>query len=560
MTYQPQHPIAGVVYPPTADLKRWHEAGVLTTETLADGFRAAARRHAEQPAILWLDGQYRYAELDALTDRAAQGLLSLGLKPLDRVIFQLTNKPETLIAFLACWKAGIIPICTLAAHREAEIGYLAAFGGAKAHFIESDETKFDFHAFARKMQGKVPGLELIVSTRGTAGEGAVDLAALMAGDPSPAARAALAAAPQDPWQVAAFQLSGGTTGVPKIIPRLHAEYLYNMRQVWTFKGWHSDDRLFIPMPFAHNLNMGCGWGPFLMNGGTVIATPRVDQEAIREVHNALRPTIMGAAKPIIMRMKAEIAQGHLPTERLREVFSTDAAEIVTRTMGVEGHHIFGMTEGTIMFTRRGDSEAIRFGTCGRPISEHDEVRLLEPGTEHEVADGQIGELAVRGPYTIRGYYHAPERNAEAFTRDGFYRSGDLMLKHWVDGQDYYSFEGRLKDVVDRAGEKVNCEEVERAVMSHPAFTDVAVVGMPSPTHGERICLYAVVEPGATPPSVEELGAFLKEAGLAIFKWPERIELIDALPLTKVGKLDKANLRQRIVATLKAEAPTAYENP
>ncbi|MDI5983627.1 AMP-binding protein [Halomonas sp. M4R5S39] len=558
MTYQPQHPIAGVVYPPAADLERWHEAGALTAETLADGFRATARRHAERPAILWLDGEYRYAELDAMTDRVAHGLLTLGLKPLDRVIFQLTNKPETLIAFLACWKAGIIPICTLAAHREAEIGYLAAFGGAKAHFIESDETKFDFHAFARKMQGEAPGLELIISTRGTPREGAVDLAALMASDPDEA-RAALEAVPQDPWQVAAFQLSGGTTGVPKIIPRIHAEYLYNMRQVWTFKGWNTQDRLFIPMPFAHNLNMGCGWGPFLMNGGTVIATPRVDQEAMREVHNALRPTIMGAAKPIIMRMKAEIAQGHLPTETLREIFSTDAAEIVTRTMGVEGHHLFGMTEGTIMFTRRGDSETIRFGTCGRPISEHDEVRLLEPGTEDEVAEGQIGELAVRGPYTIRGYYHAPERNAETFTPDGFYRSGDLMRRHRIDGQDYYSFEGRIKDVVDRAGEKVNCEEVERAVMAHPAFTDVAVVGMPSPTHGERICLYAVVEPGVTPPSVEELGAFLKQVGLAIFKWPERIELIDALPLTKVGKLDKAILRQRIETTLKAEDAMTSRN-
>ncbi|MCE8018741.1 AMP-binding protein [Halomonas sp. MCCC 1A11036] len=558
MTYQPQHPMAGVVYPPAADLERWHASGTITAETLADGFRAAARQHAERPAILWLDGQISYSELDATTDRVAQGLLQQGLKPLDRVIFQLTNKPETLIAFLACWKAGIIPICTLAAHREAEIGYLAAFGGAKAHFIESDETKFDFHAFAKKMQKEVEGLELIVSTRGIPGEGAIDLATLMS-EVLDEALAGLEAVPQDPWQVAAFQLSGGTTGVPKIIPRMHSEYLYNMRQAWNFKGWNTQDRLFVPMPFAHNLNMGCGWGPFLMNGGTVIATPRVDQEAMREVHNTLRPTIMGAAKPIIMRMKTEISQGHIPTDALREIFSTDAAEDVTRTMGVEGHHIFGMTEGTIMFTRHGDSEAIRFGTCGRPISEHDEVRLLEPGTENEVTEGQIGELAVRGPYTIRGYYNAPERNAETFTSDGFYRSGDLMLRHRIDGQEYYSFEGRIKDVVDRAGEKVNCEEVERAVMAHPAFIDVAVVGMPSPTHGERICLYAVVEPSTTPPSVKELGAFLKEAGLAIFKWPERIEIIDALPLTKVGKLNKAILRQRIEATLEGEASGVSES-
>ena len=552
MTYEPQTPIPGVVYPPAADLQRWHAAGALAAETLGDGFRACAAENAERPAIIWLGGALSYAELDAATDRAAAGLLGLGLKPLDRVVFQLSNTPETLISFLACWKAGIIPICTLAAHREAEIGYLADFGGAKAHFIESDAEKFDFHAFARKMQGEVEGLNLIVSTRGIAGEGAVALSDLMQGDLQ-AARAALAGVAQDPWQVAAFQLSGGTTGVPKIIPRMHAEYLYNMRQVTAFKRWTREDRVFVPMPFAHNLNMGCGWGPFLMSGGSVIAMPQVDQAAIRQVYNALRPTVMGAAKPIVMRMKDEIAEGRISTDHLREIFSTDAAEVVTRSMGVAGHHIFGMTEGTIMFSRQGDSEQIRFQTCGCPISEHDRVRLLVPGTEAEVGEGEVGELAVFGPYTIRGYYNAPERNAETFTSDGFYRSGDLMKRHRIGGVDYYSFEGRIKDVVDRAGEKVNCEEVERAVMAHPAFTDVAVVGMPSPTHGERICLFAVASPGAELPGVRELGVFLKQAGLAVFKWPERIEPIGALPLTKVGKLDKAVLRSRIAETLKSEA-------
>ncbi|MBM2294488.1 AMP-binding protein [Sulfitobacter pseudonitzschiae] len=551
MTFAPQNPIEGVVYPDPSDMQRWAEAGAITRETLADGFRQAASRHAERDAVRWLEGKYSYRELDAITDSVAASLLKLGLKPCDRVLFQLTNTPETLVSFLACWKAGIIPICTLAAHREAEIGYLGDFGGAKAHFIETDAAKFDFAAFAKKMQGEIPGIRHIISTRGPGGAGIVDLVDLME-ENAAEARATLEQVAQDPFQVAAFQLSGGTTGVPKIIPRIHSEYLYNMRQVAAFKGWNFEDRIFVPMPFAHNLNMGCGWGPIMMSGGAVIATPRVDQDAMRETHNALRPTVMGAAKPIVMRMKAEIAEGRIPTEDLREIFSTDAAEIVDRDMGVTGHHIFGMTEGTIMFTREGDSEFVRFDTCGTPISEHDEVRLLEPGTEDEVPDGEVGELAVFGPYTIRGYYNAPERNAETFTSDGFYRSGDLMKAHVVDGVRYFSFEGRIKDVVDRAGEKVNCEEVERAVMAHPAFTDVAVVGMPSPTHGERICLYGVADKGTDLPDVKELGAFLKKSGLAVFKWPERIEPIDALPLTKVGKLDKVALRKRIAETLASE--------
>ena len=552
MAYEPQTRIPGVVYHTAEDLRRWAEAGALKPMTLADGFRATAQAHADRPALLWLDGSLTYRELDEATDRVAAGLLALGLRPLDRVVLQLGNAPETLMVYLACWKAAIIPICTLTLHRELEIGYLAAFGGARAHFIESDAAKFDFTAFARKMQAATPGLEMIISTRGTPEEGVVDMQAMLAGDLSQARRA-LAAVPQDPWQVAVFQLSGGTTGVPKIIPRMHSEYLYNMQQVMAFNGWMPEDRILVPMPFAHNLNLGCGSGAFLMSGGAVIATPAVDPETMRAVHNRLKPTIMGAAKPIIMRMREEVADGRISVDSLRSIFSTDAAEVVTRTIGVPGHQIFGMTEGTVMFTRDGDSEEVRYTTCGRPVSDLDEVRLLEPGTEVPVPEGAIGELAVRGPYTLRGYYNAPERNAETFTSDGFYRSGDLMSCRRIDGVAYYTFEGRLKDVVSRADEKVNCEEVERVVMDHPAFTDVAVVGMPSPTHGEKVCLFAVAAPGQTVPDVAALGAFLKTKGLAIYKWPERIELIDALPLTKVGKLDKVALRERIARTLEAEA-------
>lgn len=551
MSFEPKTLIPGVVYQPVSNVKSWCQSGVLDPVTLGDAFRASSKIHADRDAVLWLDGRLSYTELDAVTDRMAAGLLRMGLKPLDRAVFQLSNTPETLISFLACWKVGIIPICTLFAHREAEIEYLAEFGGARAHFVEGDATKFDFLDFAKKMQSQVNSLEFIVSTRGAAGSGVISLDELLAVDLDQA-RSEIAKVEQDPWQVAAFQLSGGTTGVPKIIPRMHAEYVYNMRQVMHFKGWTAEDRILVPMPFAHNLNMGCGWGPFLLSGGSVIASPKVDRASLRKACSTLRPTIMGAAKPIVMRMKADIEEGLMSTDTLREVFSTDAAEVVTRSMGVEGHHIFGMTEGTIMFTRKGDSEAIRFETCGRPVSDQDELRLLVPKSETEVPEGEIGELAVRGPYTIRGYYNALDRNSEAFTSDGFYRSGDLMKAHRIDGVLYYAFEGRIKDVVDRAGEKVNCEEVERAVIKHPAFTDVAIVGMPCPTHGERICLYASAPSDMQLPTVEELGAFLSQQGLAIFKWPERIERIEKLPLTKVGKLDKGVLRLDIAEKLKSE--------
>jgi len=551
--FHPDIELPGVVYPDPSDTARWANDGALTGETLADAFRKSARLHAGKIALVWAEGQLTYAELDAATDKIAAGFLQLGLQPYDRVVFQLSNAPETLMAFLACFKAAIIPICTLALHREAEIGYLADFAGARAHIIESGTPKFDFHDFAETMQGTVSGMNLIISTHGNARDGAKDMTGFLDIDLE-AARAQLAEVPQDPWQVAAFQLSGGTTGVPKIIPRMNAAYVYNMRQVWSAKGWTPEDRMLVPMPFAHNLAMGCCWGPFLLNGGSVITITKAEPEAMRNVHNDLKPTVMAAAKPIIMRMKDDIAQGRISVLNLKEIVSTDGAEVVTKQLGVAGHQQFGMTEGTIMVTSEGDSDFVRFNTCGKPISEFDEIRLLKPGTEDEVEPGEIGELAVFGPYTLRGYYNAPERNAEAFTSDGFYRSGDLLKCHRIDDRDYYSFEGRIKDVVDRADEKINCEEVERAVILHPAFTDVAIVGMPSPTHGEKVCLYGVLAEGQAAPDVKELGAFLKHKGLAIFKWPERIEIIEALPLTKVGKLDKGALQQHIKDILATDRP------
>jgi 2,3-dihydroxybenzoate-AMP ligase len=189
------------------------------------------------------------------------------------------------------------------------------------------------------------------------------------------------------------------------------------------------------------------------------------------------------------------------------------------------------------------------------VCEQDQIRLLKPGTEQDVAPGQVGELAVRGPYTIHGYYDAAERNAQAFTSDGFYRSGDLMSARVISGSTYYVFEGRLKDVVDRGGEKVNCEEVELALADHKAVADVGVVGMPDPGLGERICAFVSLRSGFSTADVgvAQFAAHLDALGFAKYKWPERVEVMDALPATKVGKPDKIELRRIITQYLSKES-------
>ncbi|PWU29687.1 AMP-dependent synthetase [Pseudomonas sp. RW407] len=546
-------PIPGVVYPKQSELDRYVAGGALGYETLVDGLKSVVRQHPDNVALLGPELRITYRELDELSSRLAGALLKQGLKPLDRVIYQLRDSEQLVISFFACLKAGLIPICTMAAHREREIGYLANHGEARLHIVQGDEPeKFDSVAFARKMQDVAPSLRLIMQVRGEPQEGVLVQDALIADTDLAEAEALLQHVKLDPFQVAVFQLSGGTTGVPKIIPRFHNEYLYNMRAVARWLDYQPDDVLFMPQPMVHNLNMGCCFGPFLMTGGTVTVAPNLQPETLISLIASTRPTWLMLGGPIIARLESAIHEGRVDLSNARGVIVANSAAKLQKLLGVRTHNIFGITEGVITLTHKDDAAEAHDTTNGRPVSEFDEIRILVPGTEQDAKPGEIGEPAFKGPYTIHGYYNAEERNRETFTRDGYYRSGDLMYTKVVDGKTYYVFCGRLKDLVSRGGEKINCEEVEMAVAGHPAVAAVAAVGYPCPVFDERLCAAIVLRNGFPVPSVAELGAFLQDYGLAKFKWPERIEVLDAFPLTASGKLSKEKLRELVKANVERE--------
>ena len=203
----------------------------------------------------------------------------------------------------------------------------------------------------------------------------------------------------------------------------------------------------------------------------------------------------------------------------------------------------------------------RYADDGLPTPEtligaHDDVRIVQPGTEIPVADGVEGEMEVKGPYTLHGYYNAAGSNRESFTSDGYFCSGDLMRRHRIDGEAYYSFEGRVKDIVKRGGESISCEEVERALRSYPGLLDVAIVAMPDEMFVEKACAFVIMASGSAAPTIKSFGGLLEHAGLAKFNWPECVEPIDAFPMTQSGKLSKPLLRQIIVARLNAEKAAA----
>lgn len=546
-------PIAGVVYLPPARLRHYVESGVLPRTTLVEALAAAFARHTERVALHTPSGPVTYAALDVRTDRLAAAFLALGLEPLDRVLVQSANHAEVLVALVACFKAGLIPVCTLAAHRESEIGYLGRHTDARLHLVQGDDPKFDLVAFAQRMRPTIPTMTHVVAIGGPARDDVPRTADLVERTRGIEAKVALAAVPRDPFQAAIFQLSGGTTGVPKVIPRMQNDYLLNAQLTAAHLGYGPDDVLFMPMPMTHNASAMCFWLPLLLSGASFAIAADNTAEAWAATFRATPPTVVGMVRALLPRYDQMLGLDASLAREVRLFWSPDASALVRQKYGVLAVPLFGMTEGMNMYTAADDAVEARDETVGRPLSPHDEIRLVEPGTDREVAPGEIGELTVRGPYTIAGYFNTPERNREAFSVDGFYRTGDLMVCRTIGGRPCYAFAGRTKDIVNRGHEKISCEELEQAIVQHADVADCAAVPMPDPVLGERTCVYVVSKPGRGLPTVAQLGDFLQSRGLARFKWPERVEPIAALPLTRVGKLDKAALRDRIAVTLRDEA-------
>jgi 2,3-dihydroxybenzoate-AMP ligase len=548
-------PITGVVYLPKERSEYYSREGVLGQVPLVTALREAFKKYPSNVAISTLESSITYRELDEKTDRLAFSFHNMGLKAHDRVVFQLPNIIETIICFIGCLKADLIPVCTLQAHRQAEIGYLANHAKAKAHIIVSDETKFDYLAFAKEMQKKVSSLEHIIVAVGKAPVGTSGLNELIRNAPIQSAKKFVESVKLDPWQVAMFQLSGGTSGIPKIIPRFSNEYLYQIERVIERITICEKDKLLLPTPVLHNSNLGQVILPAFIQGAQVLLNRTVTPQIFFKNLIFKRPTIMGVAGPLLEKFKSlgftkkfrltpKGILGWYLLKPIRFLLSMNLAEQSENVLNIKGGNIYGMTEGLITLPSDKDEREVRFHTQGYPLSEYDEVKIVKPGTEEQVKLGEVGELIVRGPYTVHGYFDAEERNEEAFTSDGFYKTGDLLKEIKHKGKLYYRFEGRTKDVIDRGAEKINAEEVENFVRRHEAISDVAIVAYPCPDFGERACACIIIN-NQQAPDIKTLGVFLETQGLAKYKWPERIEIYEEYPTTSSGKLSKPLLREDV---------------
>jgi 2,3-dihydroxybenzoate-AMP ligase len=556
--------LPGVVPYPASDVDRYTAAGAWGALSLPAAFRQAAATYAERTALITPDARLTYRELYARSDAVAARLLSSGLHPGERVLLQLTNSATAVIAWYGLLKAGLIPVCTLAIHRRREIEQIGRQTGAVAHLVQADFRGFDLVGLAEKVADLLPAMRQLLTVG--ADKPGKRIEDLQEHEVTSKERAELAgiADSLDARGPAVLQLSGGTTGTPKVIPRLHAEYRYNADLTARWWGHTQHSVLAFGLPLAHNAALTNGLHAAHGAGAALLlATPAADVMLPLMAEHGATWTMSppGLAREYLSHPAFDAAAARLGTWVLtaarvpRPVFD----DLTGR--GVHVTQAFGMSEGLFLFTPLQAPADLRANTVGVPISPLDEVRVLRAGTDIEVCEGETGELAARGPYTIRGYLAAPDRDRDAFTADGFYRSGDLVRARRYSGTVSYSIEGRVKDLIDRGGEKINAEEVELLLTDHPAVAEIALIGMPDPRLGERGCAYVVPRDPRNPPTLASIAAYLETAGLAKYKWPERLELIDTLPRTQVGKISKTTLRDDITAKLEkgdAEQPAKHD--
>ncbi|HEY0214079.1 MAG TPA: AMP-binding protein [Paenirhodobacter sp.] len=517
---------------------RYREKGYWQGETFAAMLARLAVTFADRVAVVDADHRWSYAELAARAQIAAAGFAGLGLAPGDRVVMQVPNRAEFLSVVFGLFHAGLVPVFVLPAHREAELLHLAAKSGARAYVCADRHDGFDYLPLARTLQAAVPEIAHVVVV------GAAAEFHDFAGFSEQATGRMVAPVSRDPGSVAFLQISGGSTGLPKLIPRTHDDYIYSFRASAQICGLTPESAYLVALPAAHNFPMSSpGFMGALIAGAKVVMAPNPAPETCFALIAQERVTITGLVPPLaLLWMQAAPRTTHdISSLQVLNVggakFMPEAAARVRPVLGCTLQQVFGMAEGLVNYTHLDDPDDVITQTQGRPISPDDEILILDDAGQ-PVPEGAPGNIYVRGPYTIRAYHDEPGANARSFTADGFYRTGDVVRR--LPGGNL-EVRGRAGDHINRAGEKISAEEIEDHLLANPAVFDAAVVALPDKFLGEKSCAFVILADEAAV-TARDLKAFVRGRGIAEFKVPDQIIFVAEFQTTAVGKISRKALR------------------
>lgn len=529
---------------PEEFVQRYREKGYWQDSTLANTFSEVCRKYANRVAVCDAKTEITYSELDETATNLSLNFLDIGLRSGDHVVLQLGNVLEFVYTYFAFLKIGVRPILALHTHRYRELKQFVEISKAVGICTADKSKDCDFSDIVNRIELECPSLKTKIML-GEVADGFHSLSSLITKEairnPSEIEQIQKTI---DPCEPALFLLSGGTTGIPKLIPRTHNDYVCNSKLAAKHTEIDSSSVLLAVLPIAHNLPLACpGMQGFMLTGAKIVlhnstrATEvfsLIEKYKVTHIHIVPALLIIWMHDPLVKEHNLSSIQViQSGGQRLQPETRILTEKLLVNCTVQEN---FGMAEGMLMYVRLNDPIDVRRETVGRAMCEDDEIMLLDEN-DLPVKPGEVGEFCARGPYTLRGYFNASEHNVRAFTKDGFYRSGDLMRQHKSGN---YIVEGRKKDLINRGGEKISAEEVENLILGIPKIKNVACVAMPDPILGEKMCAFVIVKDNEKL-TLDELNKMLLKNEIAKFKLPERLEIVDKFPLSTFGKVSKKDL-------------------
>ncbi|WP_017349611.1 (2,3-dihydroxybenzoyl)adenylate synthase [Pantoea sp. A4] len=517
---------------------RYREKGYWLDLPLTD----ILERHKTSDATAVVDGDLvlSYRQMAEQSDNLAAALLRRGVKHGDTALVQLGNVADLYVTQFALFKLGVAAVYALFSHQRTELTAYASQIAPTLLIADRQHVLFQDNSFIDTLCQAAPSIHSVILRNDGEHENALETL-------KTETATGYIATPTPADEVAFFQLSGGSTGTPKLIPRTHNDYYYSIRASDDICLINADTRYLIALPAAHNFAMSSpgSLGVFYAGGQVILAA---DPSAtlcfpLIEKHQVTDTGLVPPAVSLWLQTIAEWgSNAQLASLQRIQVGGAKLSESVARRiqseMGCQLQQVFGMAEGLVNYTRFDDDEQTILTTQGRPISPDDEVWVADENG-HPLPEGTTGRLMTRGPYTFRGYFNSPAHNASSFDSQGFYCSGDLIE---INAAGNITVQGREKDQINRGGEKIAAEEIENLLQRHPDVIHAALVSITDELMGEKSCAILVV---SQPVKAVALRRHLRDLGVAEFKLPDRITFVDALPLTPVGKVDKKLLRQQL---------------
>jgi 2,3-dihydroxybenzoate-AMP ligase/mycobactin salicyl-AMP ligase len=533
------------------DVERYTKSRWWLGLTWGDMFDKATDLYPQKEGLVDDTTSFTYKELREKVDRLAIGFMELGIKERDFVLLQIPNWHEFIIAFYALQKVGAITVLLIARHGLTEINHVCSLTHPVAWIGPDRHKNTEYLPMIKRVMEDNRELKHIISVRAPENKAFIPLEKLMnTGELTAASLEALAAKRPDPMEVSMILLTGGTTGLPKAVPRTHNDYIASVE--YHSKAWEitSDDVVLTVAPVSHAQGMHNGVGGAFFNYAKYVLTDSTDAEDICRVIEREKVTAFPTVPALVQRIVSLENLKEYDLSSLKKIYAGGAPSTpelvrsVYEKLGCKFVNAFGSAEGLGAMTRLdADLETI-CTTVGEKDCPYTQFKILDQ-YEQEVPPNHEGELATKGPNIFTGYFKSAEENKKTFTKDGFFKTGDLAK---IDESGTVMITGRIKETILRGGETISAVGIERLISSHPGVADVAVIGMPDKALGERICAYIQLKDGVTL-SFEELIAYLRNIGASVLQLPERVEFIDSIPLTKVGKADKKALKEDIQGKL-----------